>query len=615
MYLFYRMILTLIKWCWFILNCIREIILNILLLFFIITIIFIYSNTQKTIPIVKKGALILNISGNIVDKPVKYIQSNEIRKKIFQTTDNKLKENSLFDIIDILRQAKKDSNITGLVLLLKNFSGADQPSLQYIGQELNNFRNSGKPIYAIGSSYSQAQYFLASYANKIFLTPQGIVDLHGFATSNFYYKKLLEKLKIKSHIFRIGTYKSAVEPFIRNNMSIDARNSESNWLNQLWQNYIEIVSSNRKIKKEIFFPNVKTILNKLQEVKGNAAKFALNNNWVDEIASVSKINKILVNIFGWNKQDKTFNNVNFYNYKLIKKLNKGPKIDIIFVNGAIINGMNQSGTINADNIAYQIHNSSLDPNTKALILRVNSPGGSVSASETIRSELESFHNTKKPIIVSMGGIAASGGYWISTPANYIIASNSTLTGSIGIFGIVNTLEKTLDSIGIHTDGVSTSTLAGTDITKKLPYDFSKIIQLNIENGYQNFINLVAKSRHKTIKEVDKISQGHIWTGSDALKNGLIDKIGNFDDAVTKAVELAHLDKYYLNFNYNETKLLDFLLMQINSSITCNLIKLLIPNNFIEILHLFNQDENLNFYWNDPKNIYALCLNYKQILIK
>ncbi|KYP97533.1 protease 4 [Sodalis-like endosymbiont of Proechinophthirus fluctus] len=612
----WRIIFGPFKWGWRLLNFIREFILNIFLVFLIIVVVGIYLQVRHTPPKSAKGALVMDLTGTVVDKPAMNNKFRQLGRELLGASSNRLQENSLFDVVDTLRQAKSDANITGLVLSLKDFAGADQASLEYIGKALREFRDSGKPIYAVGDSYSQAQYFLASYANKIYLTPHGAVDLHGIAKNNLYYKTLLEKLKVNSHIFRVGTYKSAVEPFLRDNMSDDARDADSRWVNQLWQHYLTTAATNRQITPQQLFPGAKTMLDGLRAVQGNSAQFALNNKWVDEVASRSAIDDELTKAFGWNKRDKAFNSISIYDYRPATPSQQGGQIAVILANGAIIDGLETTGLVGGDTTADQIRDARLDPDIKAIVFRVNSPGGSVTASEVIRSELAAARAAGKPVVVSMGGVAASGGYWVSTPANYIIASASTLTGSIGIFGVINTLESSLDSIGVHTDGVATSPLADVSMTKTLPSEFSQMMQLNVENGYHNFIDLVAQSRHKTPEEVDNISQGHVWIGSDAAQNGLVDQLGDFDDAASKAAELAQLKQYQLNWYLDEPNLLDLLFAQTSASMHAvipSLIQSWLPAPVTQVVDRLKIDAGLGFEWNDPQNRYAFCLSCEQIV--
>jgi len=607
------MITGLFRWSWRVLNFIREFILNLFLIVLILAGVGIWlqlSSAGNSEP-VQQGALKVDLSGMLVDKPSVNNRLSRISRQLLGANSDRLQENSLFDVVDAIRQAKTDSNITGIVLDLRDFAGGDQPSLQYVGKALREFRDTGKPVYALGDSYSQAQYYLASFANKIWLSPQGTVDLHGFATNGLYYKTLLEKLKVSSHVFRVGTYKSAVEPFLRDNMSPDAREADSRWITQLWQNYLNTVSANRQITPEQLFPGAAGVISGLEAVQGDTAKYALNNKLVDTLSSRAAADQALAKTFGWDKANNDYRYVSIYDYRLKQPAQQKGNIAVILASGAIMDGEESAGNVGGDTTAAQIREARLDPAIKAIVLRVNSPGGSVTASEAIREELAAAHEAGKPVVVSMGGMAASGGYWISTPADYIIAAPSTLTGSIGIFGVINTVENSLDAIGVHTDGVATSPLADVATTKTLPAEVQQLMQLTIENGYRNFIGLVAASRHKTPEQIDAIAQGHVWTGSDAKNNGLVDALGDFDDAVAKAASLASVKQPALNWYQDEPGMFDLLLNQMNASAQAVLpdaLKIWLPAPVQDVVSAMQSQPGLLGKLNDPQNRYAFCLN-------
>ncbi|MBK0089815.1 signal peptide peptidase SppA [Erwinia sp. S59] len=610
----WRIIAGLFRWSWRVLNFIREFILNLFLIVLILAGVGIWlqlSSANSSEP-VQQGALKVDLSGVLVDKPSVSNRLSRISRELLGASSDRLQENSLFDVVDAVRQAKTDKNITGIVLDLRDFAGGDQPSLQYLGKSLREFRDAGKPIYAIGDSYSQAQYYIASYATKIYLSPQGTVDLHGFATNGLYYKSLLEKLKVNSHVFRVGTYKSAVEPFLRDDMSPEARDADGRWIGQLWQNYLNTVSANRQITPDQLFPGAAGVISGLQAVDGDTAKYALNSKLVDVLDSRAAADQELVKAFGWDKANNDYRNVSIYDYTVKQpQQDQDGNIAVIFASGAIMDGEETAGNVGGDTTASQIRDARLDPKIKAIVLRVNSPGGSVSASEAIREELAAAHDAGKPVVVSMGGMAASGGYWISTPADYIVAAPSTLTGSIGIFGVINTVENSLNSIGVHTDGVATSPLADVATTKALPTEVQQLMQLTIENGYRNFVGLVAKSRHKTPEQINDIAQGHVWTGSDAKANGLVDALGDFDDAVAKAAELAKVAKPQLSWYQDDPGMIDLLLNQMNASAQAMLpaaLKVWLPAPMLDVMSAVKEQPGLMNNLNDPQNRYAFCLN-------
>ncbi|HGG5184494.1 TPA: signal peptide peptidase SppA [Salmonella enterica] len=608
----WRFIAGFFKWTWRVLNFVREMVLNLFFIFLVLVGVGIWmqigngSNSEQT----ARGALLLDISGVIVDKPSTNHRLGALGRQLFGASSDRLQENSLFDIVNAIRQAKDDRNITGIVLDLKNFTGADQPSMRYIGKALREFRDSGKPIFAVGENYSQGPYYLASFANKIWLSPQGQVDLHGFATNGLYYKTLLDKLKVSTHVFRVGTYKSAVEPFIRDDMSPAAREADNRWIGELWQNYLHTVSANRQISPQQLFPGAQAIIDGLTSVGGDTAKYALDHKLVDALASSADVEKALTKQFGWSKTENNYRAISYYDYSLKTPADTGGTIAVIFANGAIMDGEETPGNVGGDTTASQIRDARLDPKVKAIVLRVNSPGGSVNASEVIRAELAAARAAGKPVVVSMGGMAASGGYWISTPANYIVASPSTLTGSIGIFGVINTVENSLSSIGVHSDGVSTSPLADISMTKALSPEVQQMMQLSIEYGYKRFITLVADARKRTPEQIDKIAQGHVWTGEDAKANGLVDSLGDFDDAVAKAAELAKLKQWHLDYYQDEPTVLDMVMDSMTGSVRAMLpeaIQAMLPAPLVSAANTVKAEGDKLAAFNDPQNRYAFCL--------
>ncbi|EHL9921576.1 signal peptide peptidase SppA [Salmonella enterica subsp. enterica serovar Wien] len=608
----WRFIAGFFKWTWRVLNLVREMVLNLFFIFLVLVGVGIWmqigngSNSEQT----ARGALLLDISGVIVDKPSTNHRLGALGRQLFGASSDRLQENSLFDIVNAIRQAKDDRNITGIVLDLKNFTGADQPSMRYIGKALREFRDSGKPVFAVGENYSQGQYYLASFANKIWLSPQGQVDLHGFATNGLYYKTLLDKLKVSTHVFRVGTYKSAVEPFIRDDMSPAAREADSRWIGELWQNYLHTVSANRQISPQQLFPGAQAIIDGLTSVGGDTAKYALDHKLVDALASSADVEKALTKQFGWSKTENNYRAISYYDYSLKTPADTGGTIAVIFANGAIMDGEETPGNVGGDTTASQIRDARLDPKVKAIVLRVNSPGGSVNASEVIRAELAAARAAGKQVVVSMGGMAASGGYWISTPANYIVASPSTLTGSIGIFGVINTVENSLSSIGVHSDGVSTSPLADISMTKALSPEVQQMMQLSIEYGYKRFITLVADARKRTPEQIDKIAQGHVWTGEDAKANGLVDSLGDFDDAVAKAAELAKLKQWHLDYYQDEPTVLDMVMDSMTGSVRAMLpeaIQAMLPAPLVSAANTVKAEGDKLAAFNDPQNRYAFCL--------
>ncbi|WP_392553190.1 signal peptide peptidase SppA [Orbus wheelerorum] len=614
---FWRSIGTGIKYIWKTINVIREIILNLIFFFtilFFIGLIGLINNPNGLSDTPNSGVLILDLEGVIVDS-TSYDQSlYALSKKLNNNSPDPTRQNSLFELTQKIAQATNDPGIEGIILKLDNFAGADLPSLQYLGKYLTAFKAKGKPIYAVGGYFDQKQYYLASLADKIYLVNQGSVSLYGFSTNNFYFKSLLDNLKINTHVFRVGTYKSAVEPFLRDDMSVAAKENTTRWLTTMWNNYLNSIANNRKVEPTNLVPSPEIMLSRLKAVSGSMSEYALENGIVDEVLSSYGADEALNNYFHSAPQ------VSIYDYQLnpnrMQSFNKQvkssskPLIAVVFVDGTISTGESANNVAGSDSITKQLRDIGKNDNIRAVVLRINSPGGGVYASEAIRSEIKVLREKDIPVVVSMGGMTASGGYWIATQSDYIIASPNTITGSIGIFGIIPTFENSLAHIGIHTDGVSTSPLADISVSKDLSDDANQLIQMNIENGYDNFVSLVAESRNMSTEDVDHIAQGQVWLGEEAKQIGLVDKLGDFDDAVKKAASLAGISDYVIDWQKSETSFFASLFADYSA---------ILPKSALEIIYnQLSQSAQLQQHialWdnlNDPQSRYVYCLNCSDI---
>ncbi|MGL6002077.1 MAG: signal peptide peptidase SppA [Plesiomonas sp.] len=615
MRLLWRLVANLFSWAWRIINFIREATLNLMLVVLVLIGIVIYGFLKPESPEVKQGALLLDLSGVIVEEPR---FSNPIQQmgREFFGNNSSITENSVFDLVDAIRQAKTDSKVKGIVLYLNNLTSASAPSITYIGKALQEFKESGKPVYAYADTYSQSQYYLASYASKVFMSPQGSVDLNGLGMNALYYKDLLEKLKVNTHVFRVGTYKSAVEPFIRNDMSAEARENTQRWVDLMWQNIRTDIATNRKLHPNDLVPDADTLLADLKRLGGDSAAYALQRKLVDQLTTRQEMSSAMAKEFGEDKTPQGFIATNYQNYLSANPLDRTPadgNIGVIIASGAIMDGVQQPGSIGGDSTAELLRQARTNSKIKAVVLRVDSPGGSAFASEIIRNEVVALEKAGKPVVISMGSMAASGGYWISADASYIIANPNTITGSIGIFGVINTFENTLNSIGVNTDGVSTGPLADLSITKKLNPHVTDLIQLSIERGYQQFLTLVAQGRKMTIPQVDSIAQGQVWLGVDAKQKGLVDALGDFDTAVTKAAELAKLKTPQLNWVQQSPSTRDLILSQFSVQIQALMpAGVAVPAPLMQTLKAWQQQTSILSEFNDPNGRYAYCLNCGQI---
>ncbi|MCG9544194.1 signal peptide peptidase SppA [Vibrio sp. Isolate33] len=608
----FKFIGMIFKGIWKLITFVRLALVNIIFLLSIAIIYFVYFHSdtaQPTVP--QQSALVLNLSGPIVEQsryinPMDSVTGSLLGKDL-------PKENVLFDIVETIRYAKDDENVTGIVLALKELPETNLTKLRYIAKALNEFKAAGKPIYAVGDFYNQSQYYLASYATKVYLSPDGGVLLKGYSAYSLYYKTLLEKLDVNTHVFRVGTYKSAIEPFIRDDMSDAAKESASRWLGQLWGAYVDDVSHNRQIDANTLNPSMDTFLKELESVDGDIAKLAEKLGLVDELATRQQVRLELADVFGSDGQD-SYNAFGYYEYRttMLPDMNtESHDVAVIVASGAIMDGKQPRGTVGGDTTAALLRQARNDDKVKAVVLRVDSPGGSAFASEVIRNEIEAIKQAGKPVVVSMSSLAASGGYWISMGADKILAQPTTLTGSIGIFSVITTFEKGLNDIGVYTDGVGTSPFSGLGITTGLTDGAKDAFQMGIENGYRRFISLVGENRGMDVNAVDEIAQGRVWTGQDAMQKGLVDEIGDFDDAIAAAASLAELESYNIYWvekplSATEQFIQEFM-NQVQMSIGLD-IQSMIPSSLQPVTQQLAQDSQLLGNFNDPQGRYAFCLN-------
>ncbi|KJY68363.1 protease 4 [Vibrio coralliilyticus] len=600
------------KGIWKLITFIRLALVNLFFLISIGILYFIYSGVGSVAPNeTKESALILNISGPIVEQSRYVNPMDSFTGSLFG--QDIPRENVLFDIVESIRHAKDDPKITGIVLALRDMPETNLTKLRYIAKALNEFKASGKPIYAAGEFYNQSQYYLASYADKIYLAPDGAVLIKGYSAYSMYYKTLLEKLDVNTHVFRVGTYKSAIEPFVRDNMSDAAKESASRWLGQLWGAYVDDVATNRQVSAKTLNPTMEEFLGLLKEQDGDLAALSLELGLVDELATRQQVRADLTEVFGSNGED-SYNYVDYYEYQATMK----PKFDlsqddiaIVVASGAIMDGSQPRGTTGGDTVAALLRQARNDDKIKAVVLRVDSPGGSAFASEVIRNEIEALKEAGKPVVASMSSLAASGGYWISMGADRIVAQPTTLTGSIGIFSVITTFEKGLNKLGVYTDGVGTSPFSGVGVTTGLSDGAADAFQMGIEHGYHRFIGLVSESREIPLKDMDNIAQGRVWTGQDAAKLGLVDKMGDFDDAVKMAAELAKVEDYNLYWVEEPLSPAEQFIQDFMNQVKVNLgvdASALLPAILQPVAAQVVQDASLLDSFNDPKGQYAFCLN-------
>jgi protease-4 len=604
---------------WSLLNFTRKAFFNLIFIGIAIVIITSIMSEEGKVTIPQEAALTLNLRGNIVIQKVAVSPLDEfLEEALEQPSDNP--EILLQDVIYTIENAQQDNRIKALVLNLQGLGSAGLDKLQQIGEALDRFKESGKPIYAIGDYFTQNQYYLASRANHIYLNPEGFMMLEGFSRYRLYYKEALEKLKVSTHIFRVGTYKSAIEPYIRDDMSEAAKESNLTWLTSLWNVYKADVATARNIELSNFDESLAVFNSKFEEANGDYAVYAQQNGWVDALKTRDEIRTELAELVGSNTSRLGYNNVSFKNYLSVIKppfalpSKATDKVGIVVAKGTILNGTQKAGAIGGDSTAHLLRKARLDNSVKAVVLYVDSPGGSAFASEIIRQEVELLKEAGKPVVASMSTYAASGGYWISASADQIWASPATITGSIGIFGMFMTFEDTLDYLGVRTDGIGTTDIGGLSPTNALKPQMASIIQRSIEHGYDEFISLVAEQRDMTKESVDEIAQGRVWIGETAKELGLVDELGNIDDATKAAASLAELDKYDTKYFEQNLSPKEKLWQEIFGVASVWFSDIYFDSNDNRLISMFKQlakEFDAITQLNDPKGVYAFCIYCEQ----
>ena len=521
-----------------VLDALRVFIGRLFFLLFLIVLLSLVFSAPAGVQVPEDGLVILNPKGAIVEQPG-LLDAQSLLLGSSEVTATPLR-----DVLDALDRAATDSRIRGVVLDLTELTAVSPASLETIGAALERYRGSGKALIAHGDYYSQAHYFLASWADTIYLHPMGQLMLPGYGGSQLYFASLLEKLGINVHIFRVGTHKAAVEPFSLDGMSDLSRANMQQLVDELWERYLNQVAVNREVTPDALRSYANDYPAHLLAVGGDTARVALEHGLVDELVSQPEFRARLSALAGASGGNPR--TIGFQDFLLATHAPALPaesEIGVIVAEGTIDMGEQPRGAIGADSLVALIRDARRDERVKAVVLRVDSPGGSALASELIRQELEQLQEAGKPLVVSMGGTAASGGYWISAMADEIWASPATVTGSIGIFGMVPTLEEGLNRLGVFADGVSTTPLTRADPLTGMSEAMATVLQASVEDGYRRFLQLVSDGRNLSIEQVDMVAQGQIWSGSQALAFGLVDNLGELDDAIAAAARLAALDTY------------------------------------------------------------------------
>jgi protease-4 len=503
------------------------------------------------------GALIVAPDGTLVDQ----LSGDPLERALAEIRGSPIRETLLKDLVDAIRYAKDDERIKVLVLELDGMDDAGLSKLQELADEILQFKESGKPVVAVGDSFSRNQYYLAAHADDVYMHPMGYVFIDGYSRYLPYYREALEKLQVDFHVWSVGEYKSFVEPITRDDMSEADRVAASEYLGALWDSYQVDVTAARELSVDTLQRYADNAVELLTEAGGNTGQMALNVGLVDELLPHDLMAVRIESLVGAPDDDESGSpRIRHSNY--LRAMRAGAVTDtgseavaVLVAAGTILDGAQPPGAVGGESTAALIRQARDDDRIKALVLRVDSPGGSAFASELILRELEVFQQTGRPVVVSMSSVAASGGYWISMSADEIWASPATLTGSIGIGATIPTVPRTLAALGIHIDGLGTTELAGQfNLTRPLGPDAVNLIAQSIDNGYDQFIGKVAAHRELELAAVDTVAQGRVWIGTRAQELDLVDRLGNLGDAIASAAELAGLAEGDFAVRYIEKEL-------------------------------------------------------------
>lgn len=486
---------------------------------------------------VREGALLLTLDGMIVEEP-----SLPDPIEALLASEAPLAEYRSRDIVRALRQAAKDDRIKAVVLDLSRFAGAGMVHLEDVGEALDEVRKAKKPVLTYATYYADDALQLAAHASEVWVHPFGGAFVTGTGGKQLYYARLLEKLKITAHVYRVGTFKSAVEPWIRNDQSPAAKEAAQALYGALWDAWKADVTKARP-KADIALVS-RDPVGWLRASGGDAAKAAKAAGLVDRIGNEVQFGSRVAELVGKDREDTSPGSFAHTSLDAWLAANKpgthGKEIGVITIAGEIVDGQAGPGLAGGERIA-KLLDEAQTRNFAALVVRIDSPGGSIMASEQIRAAIERYRQKNIPVVASMANLGASGGYWVATPASRIFAEPATITGSIGVFAVVPTFERALSDLGVTTDGVQTTPLSGQpDLIGGFAPEVSDMIQANVESAYGRFLALVGESRGKTSGQVDAIGQGRVWDGGTARQNGLVDEFGGLDDALAYAARAAKL---------------------------------------------------------------------------
>lgn len=581
---------------------VRMVLVNLLFLAIVLAVLFALSQPGNKMP--EEAVLDIELAGKVVEQLER--PASDAFPLALPSSDQLL----LWHITRALRLAKSDAHIRMVRLKLDDMGGVSMAQLQDIRQAILDFKSSGKPVVAYAETWSQAQYYLAAAADEVILHPMGAIELTGFSAYRNYFKDALDKLNIEVHTFKVGKFKSAIEPLVRNDMSEADREANKAWLGVLWECYKSDIAEVRGIDASRMQDMIDHPDRYLKPFGGNLAALLVQEHYVDMLGDAEDSEQWMTQRLGL-AEGADMATLDVRTYLALTEDEPEPDVQdavgIIIASGEILSGEQPGGTVGGDTLAELLKRARLDERIKAVVLRINSPGGSALASEVIRREVDRLREVGKPVVVSMSGVAASGGYWIASAADEIWARPTTLTGSIGVFGAFPDAHAGLEKLGIHTDGLGTSNIAGgARIDRPLSPEIQASIQMGVENVYLQFLGHVAMGRKMDIAEVSKLAEGRVWSGQDALRLGLIDKLGGMDGAIRSAAARAGVSEYRKMLIEPAISPFELFVENLMSNLQIRWgvhVLSWLPQAWLPAMHQASALIRLN----DPRNIYAYSL--------
>jgi protease-4 len=556
---------------WRVVDGARKLVLNLLFLLLLCVVIVAVIDIDQALIIQPDTALMLRPQGDVVEE----YSGTPLDHALEQATEAGRSETRLRDMTGAIRRAAADDRIVRLVIDPTYMWRIGLASLQELEAAVDEFKAAGKPVVALADTLNQQQYFLAVLADEIWLNPRGMVWIDGFASYRNFYREGLDKLEVEVNLFRAGKYKSAMEPYVRDDMSPEAKDDNLFWIGNLWQQYLETISRHRGVPLEDLSAAISQFADRLEAADGDFARFALDLGLVDQLLSRPEAHSTLAQQGAPANGNEGFRQVDFEDYPALAGLERHPAggtIVIVVAEGEIVRGMQPQGAVGAVTLSERLHALSEDRDVKAVVLRINSPGGDAFASEKIRREIQALKEMGKTVVISMGNIAASGGYWIAMGADEIWASPASITGSIGVWGIFPTFSRPLEKLGIHSDGVGTAPLAGKlRLDRPLDPDLRRIFEHATRRTYADFIALVADSRQMSQEDVLDVAEGRVWSGIQAKERGLVDQTGTLQEATDAAARIAGLGgDYEVIYDEPELSAFEAFLIEITGSAMVNL---------------------------------------------